>query len=205
MDRLTQFFPFLREEQVQRIEQFCRRLEEKNQQVNLVSRQRGTARQIFEDHVLPSLAAGFADPVGEGEDCLDVGTGGGFPGVPLAILFPRASFFLLDSIGKKIRALEEILTPLLLKNVELGNDRVENLKKRSFDRIYGRAVCNLPQFVALVENRLRPCGKILYLSGGNQLPQLTLLPGWRIDEQDLARPFAGQFASGKRLFILQRR
>jgi 16S rRNA (guanine527-N7)-methyltransferase len=125
---------------------------------------------------------------------LDVGTGGGLPGIPLAICYPQARFTLLDSIGKKVMVVEDMVKRLDLKNVEIRRGRVEELpKKKTYDFIIGRAVTALPTFFGWVSNKIRkgsrnaPSNGILYLKGGDYTEELKssgLHPAkvWNLDE-----------------------
>lgn len=136
------------------LEEYARLLIEKNQVLNLVSRQQES--QILAGHIFPSLAAGILLPFADGSEVLDVGTGGGLPGIPLAIMFPGCHFTLLDSIGKKIHAVAEFVEKLGLRNVTTCQSRVENLPSRKkFDVITGRAVTALPQFLKWTWPHLR--------------------------------------------------
>ena len=125
---------------------------------------------------------------------LDVGTGGGLPGIPLAICYPQARFTLLDSIGKKVMVVEDMVSKLNLKNVEVRRGRVEEMpKKRSYDFVIGRAVTALPTFFKWVHNKIAkgakhsPANGILYLKGGDYTEELggtgpTPAKIWNLDE-----------------------
>lgn len=123
-------------------------------------------------HVLHSLAIAKVISFKGGTKVLDVGTGGGFPGIPLAIMFPEVDFFLVDSIGKKIKVVEGVAGALGLKNVTARQVRVETMKEK-FDFIVSRAVTAFPAFVSLTRNRIREssfndlANGILYLKGGD--------------------------------------
>ena len=123
-------------------------------------------------HVLHSLAIAKVISFKAGTKVLDVGTGGGFPGIPLAIMFPEVDFFLVDSIGKKIKVVEGVAGALGLKNVIARQLRVETMKEK-FDFIVSRAVTAFPAFVALTRKRIREnsfndlSNGILYLKGGD--------------------------------------
>ena len=123
-------------------------------------------------HVLHSLALAKVITFRAGTRVLDVGTGGGFPGIPLAILFPEVEFHLVDSIGKKVKVVENIAAALGLQNVRVSQARVETMKER-YDFVVSRAVAAFPAFVALTRGRVRPGGTnalpngIFYLKGGD--------------------------------------
>ncbi|MDR2677145.1 MAG: 16S rRNA (guanine(527)-N(7))-methyltransferase RsmG [Puniceicoccales bacterium] len=142
------------------LEEYARLLIEKNQVLNLVSRRQED--QILAGHIFPCLAIGILLPFADGSEILDVGTGGGLPGIPLAIMFPKCHFTLLDSIGKKIRAVSEFAEKLNLRNVTTCQSRVENLPSRKkFDVITGRAVAALPQFLQWTWPRVRKPSNLL--------------------------------------------
>ncbi|MBK7172508.1 MAG: 16S rRNA (guanine(527)-N(7))-methyltransferase RsmG [Bacteroidales bacterium] len=141
-----------------------------NQQINVVSRK--DMENLFERHILHSLGIAKVIQFKSGTHILDVGTGGGFPGIPLSILFPDAEFLLVDSIGKKIKVVEAVKTELGLKNVMALNSRVEIIPQK-FHFIVSRAVTTLPEFLPWVGNKILssnfnnlPNG-VLYLKGGD--------------------------------------
>lgn len=149
-----------------------------NNQLNLISRQ--DIDHLYLRHVLHSLAIAKVVSFESGARILDVGTGGGFPGIPLAILFPQADFHLIDSIGKKVRAVQHIAEGLELTNVTTQQIRAEKLDGQ-YDFILGRAVTNLTTFYGWIKNKL--VGKtrhdipngILYLKGADtQLEDIPL-------------------------------
>jgi 16S rRNA (guanine527-N7)-methyltransferase len=141
-----------------------------NSKVNVISRK--DIDHIENHHFLFSLSVAKAFSFGAGTEIMDAGTGGGFPGIPLAIFFPEVKFTLVDSIAKKIRVVENIASELGLKNVETVNGRFESLH-RKFDFITGRAVINLPAFYQMTKNLVKQQGNnastngIIYLSGGD--------------------------------------
>ena len=165
---IQHFFPEFLPHTLHQLQQLCALVCEKNRGVNLISRK--NIDQIVEAHLLPSLAILKKISFTERAAILYVGTGGGFPGIPLAIAAPHAHFTLVDSIGKKIRAVEEFIAALGLKNVTCMVNRAENLKKK-YDYITGRAVANPIDFRRLVEQLRKPNGKILYLTGGDIMPE----------------------------------
>ncbi|MBR1515208.1 MAG: 16S rRNA (guanine(527)-N(7))-methyltransferase RsmG [Paludibacteraceae bacterium] len=141
-----------------------------NEKINLISRK--DIAFLEEHHLLHSLAIAKVLRFAPGTTLLDVGTGGGFPGIPLAILFPDCQFTLIDSIGKKIRVAEDIARQLGLKNVTCIQTRAENVKEQ-FDFVVSRAVMTLPDLVKLVRKNVHHRHKnampngLLVLKGGN--------------------------------------
>jgi len=147
-----------------------------NSHINVISRQDFDNFEIH--HLLHSLSIAKVVHFVEGTKVLDVGTGGGFPGIPLAILFPEVEFLLVDSIGKKIKVVREVAADLDLKNVETFNGRAEEVNGQ-FDFIVSRAVTALPKFVGWVEGKISNQHKnsipngILYLKGGEITEELA--------------------------------
>ena len=170
MKQILKYFPHLTETQIDQFSQLKKLYSFWNEQINVISRKDIDA--IYEHHVLHSLAIAKVINFKNDTSVLDVGTGGGFPGIPLAILFPETNFFLIDSIGKKIKVVKEITKELKLNNVNSEQIRVENIKKK-YDFIISRAVTNFPKFVTLVKKNIHTHDKnplpngILYLKGGD--------------------------------------
>ncbi len=141
-----------------------------NRKINIISRK--DISRLYERHVLPSLSIATIINFIPGTRVLDVGTGGGFPGIPLAIMFPETDFVLLDSIGKKIRVVATIADKLELHNVKTIQVRAE-LYAEKFDFVVSRAVTSFPEFVNLVKKNLNTKNKnnlpngIFYLTGGD--------------------------------------
>lgn len=167
---LQKYFPNLSIEQQARFAQLQELYEYWNGQINVISRK--DIEALYERHVLHSLGIAKVMQFMPGTKVLDVGTGGGFPGIPLAIMFPETEFTLVDSIGKKIKVVNEIAAALQLKNVKAYHSRVEDVKER-FHFIVSRAVTEFPVFYNWVRNKVSneqfnalPNG-ILYLKGGD--------------------------------------
>jgi len=170
MEILTKYFPDLTDQQMDQFGRLGTLYEEWNSQINVISRK--DIEQLYERHVLHSLAIAKVIQFKPETTVLDVGTGGGFPGIPLAILFPETSFMLIDSIGKKIKVVNEVASALNLTNVTAEHIRVEEVKQK-FDFVVSRAVTAFPRFVTMVRTKVSsksnndlPNG-ILYLKGGD--------------------------------------
>lgn len=150
-----------------------------NAQINVISRK--DIDELYIKHVLHSLAIAKVQPFKPGSKVLDVGTGGGFPGVPLAILFPETNFYLVDSIGKKIKVVNEVAAALGLKNVKAEQIRAENVKGE-YDFIVSRAVTNMDDFVKWTRKKIAKKqhheirNGILYLKGGDLTDELANFP-----------------------------
>ena len=176
---LFKYFPDLTPRQQHQFEQLGILYPEWNSKINVISRK--DIGQLYLHHVLHSLSIARIISFTPGTTIMDAGTGGGFPGIPLAILFPEARFTLVDSIGKKIKVIEAIVDALELANVVPMNARFEQLRQ-SFDFVTGRAVSNLPLFFSQVSTKVKKPGSntlsngILYLTGGAPEPELMGLP-----------------------------
>jgi 16S rRNA (guanine527-N7)-methyltransferase len=167
---IYQYFPNLTEKQKKQIEQLGPLYKEWNDKINVVSRK--DIENIYTNHVLHSLGIAKVMSFKPGTEVLDVGTGGGFPGIPLAILFPETNFHLVDSIGKKITVVKEVAAALGLKNVRAEQIRAEEVKGK-YDFIVSRAVTRMKEFYGWVNNKTKADSKndldngILYLKGGD--------------------------------------
>ncbi|MFM7644942.1 MAG: 16S rRNA (guanine(527)-N(7))-methyltransferase RsmG [Sphingomonadales bacterium] len=170
------YFPELTAEQYQQFSALEALYAHWNAQINVISR-KDTAH-FYERHVLHSLAIAKVCRFLPGANILDIGTGGGFPGIPLAILYPEVQFHLVDSIGKKIKVVQEVASALGLKNVKASHARAETLKER-YDFIISRAVTQMPVFLAWVkgksakQNHHEFKNGILYLKGGDLTDELA--------------------------------
>lgn len=175
---LKENFSFLSDAQIEMFEILPNLYSEWNEKINVVSRK--DIENIFERHILHSLAIEKVCHFKPNSEILDVGTGGGFPGIPLAIMFPDVNFTLIDSVGKKIKVVNEIKNALGLKNVNAYQIRAEQVKG-SFDFIVSRAVTQMPEFVSWVRNKISKIqyhnldNGILYLKGGDLTEELKPL------------------------------
>lgn len=170
MEHIQKYFPKLDDQQLAQFEQLKPLYTEWNEKINVISRK--DMDQFYEHHVLHSLAIAKIIRFTAGSTILDVGTGGGFPGIPLAIMFPECKFHLVDSIGKKIKVVQEVTEAIGLTNVDFSHERAENIKGK-YDFIVSRAVTKMPLFIPWVRNKINkkqqnglPNG-ILYLKGGD--------------------------------------
>lgn len=205
MDIILKYFSRLTPEQKMMFEQLLPLYTDWNAKINVISRK--DIDQLYERHVLHSLAIAKFIRFTPGTRVLDVGTGGGFPGIPLAVLFPETHFHLVDSIGKKIKVVNAIAESLGLKNVTAEQIRVEQLKGK-YDFVVSRAVTQLPEFFSWVQKNISqkqqntvPNG-ILYLKGGN-LDAETRPYKKRAFVQELSEYFDEKFFETKKLVYVQ--
>lgn len=152
IDILLKYFPNLTEDQQVKFFRFGELFREWNEKINLVSRK--DIDSLFEKHILHSLGIAKVIRFADGTSILDVGTGGGFPGIPLAIYFPNVNFTLVDSIGKKIMVVREITRELGLKNVRSHHTRAEDITG-TFDFITGRAVTEMNAFYGWIRKKIK--------------------------------------------------
>ena len=170
VETIFEYFPNLSDNQKEQFERLEELYKDWNQKINVVSRK--DIDELYLRHVLHSLGIAKFISFKDGSKVLDVGTGGGFPGVPLAIFFPEVKFTLVDSIGKKIKVVDEVVEGLQLSNVKTINSRVEEIPGQ-FDFIVSRAVAAMPTFVHWVKGKIKKesvhdiRNGILYLKGGD--------------------------------------
>lgn len=141
MDIILKYFDEFTPEQLQQFGALQTLYSEWNEKINVISRK--DIDSLYERHVLHSLAIAAAANFNDGCQIIDIGTGGGFPGIPLAIFFPKVNFLLVDSIGKKLKVVEDIARQIGLQNVEVRHTRAEDIKDRKFDFAVSRAVAPL--------------------------------------------------------------
>ena len=199
MDLIKKYFPEFTSRQFEQFEAMQSLYEDWNAAINVISRK--DMEHLYERHILHSLGIAKVIRFAPGTSVLDVGTGGGFPGIPLAITFPEVNFHLLDSIGKKIKVVQAVTGSLELTNVTSEKLRVEDLTTK-FDFVVSRAVTSMPEFQYLVrknitKRRLNPLHNgILYLKGGDMREELKQTPA-RHQIYHLSRYFREPFFETK--------
>lgn len=203
MEEILKYFPNLTENQVLQFEKLGELYPEWNAKINVISRK--DIDELYVKHVLHSLGIAKVMEFQPKSTVLDVGTGGGFPGIPLAILFPETRFYLIDVIAKKIKVVNEVATALSLKNVKAEQLRAENVKG-DFDFIVSRAVTNMPDFVSWIKDKIKKQQNhelkngILYLKGGDLTEELKDFPN--VTQYNLADFFSEEFFDTKKVVHL---
>ena len=179
MQEILKHFPNLSDTQIDQFTRLEGLYKDWNAKINVISRK--DIDELYTRHVLHSLGIAKVQEFKPGSYVLDVGTGGGFPGIPLAILFPETRFYLIDVIAKKIKVVQEVADGLGLQNVKAEQIRAENVKG-DFDFIVSRAVTNMPDFVKWVKDKIKKKQNhehkngILYLKGGDLTEELQDFP-----------------------------
>ena len=202
---IQKYFPNLSPVQIENFSRLEELYTTWNNQINVISRK--DTENFYERHVLHSLGIAKIMEFKDGSEILDIGTGGGFPGIPLAILFPNCQFTLVDSIGKKIKVVNEVAKALDLKNVQGIHARAESINKK-FDFIVSRAVTAMPAFLTWVDKKFKkennnelPNG-ILYLKGGDLIEEMsTIKKHYRF--HDLNKIFEEVFFETKKVVYLK--
>ena len=203
MEAILKQFPDLSDNQILQFQKLQGLYEDWNAKINVISRK--DIDELYTRHVLHSLGIAKIIEFRPGSKIMDVGTGGGFPGIPLAILFPEVDFYLIDVIAKKIRVVNEVAAGLGLKNVKAEQKRAE-LVKQEFDFIVSRAVTNMPDFVKCVDDKVAKkqnhelANGILYLKGGDLTEELKDFP--KATEYNLSDFFTDEFFETKKVVHL---
>jgi 16S rRNA (guanine527-N7)-methyltransferase len=203
MEEIIKQFPNLTENQILQFQKLEALYQDWNAKINVISRK--DIDELYTKHVLHSLAIAKIQPFEPGTFVLDVGTGGGFPGIPLAILFPETRFYLIDVIAKKIKVVQAVVDALELKNVKAEQMRAENVKG-DFDFIVSRAVTNMPDFVSWIKDKIKKQNRhqlpngILYLKGGDLTEELKDFPN--ATEYNIADFFSNDFFETKKVVHL---
>jgi 16S rRNA (guanine527-N7)-methyltransferase len=203
MDEILKYFPNLTDLQIEQFQKLDLLYHDWNEKINVISRK--DIDSLYTKHILHSLGIAKIMKFEPGATVLDVGTGGGFPGIPLAILFPETRFYLIDVIAKKIKVVQGVVDALELKNVKAEQKRAE-LVKGDFDFIVSRAVTNMPDFVSWIKDKIKKQHKhtlkngILYLKGGDLTEELKDFPNATL--YDLATIFEDEFFETKKVVHL---
>jgi 16S rRNA (guanine527-N7)-methyltransferase len=203
MDLILKYFPHLTHLQISQFSQLKALYTDWNSKINVISRK--DIDELYERHVLHALGIAKIHQFLPQIQVMDVGTGGGFPGIPLAIMFPETQFFLIDVIAKKIKVVNEVAKALDLKNVKAEQKRAQVVNKK-FDFIISRAVTNMPDFVSWVGDKIKSNSKdlrkngILYLKGGDLSEELKAFP--QAEEFSLSDYFEEEFFETKKVVYL---
>ena len=203
MEEILKYFPYLTELQKEQFIKLDFLYHDWNAKINVISRK--DIDELYTKHILHSLGIAKITKFEPGTFVLDVGTGGGFPGIPLAILFPETRFYLIDVIAKKIKVVQAVAEALELKNVKAEQIRAE-LVKGDFDFIVSRAVTNMPDFVSWIKDKIKKKSKhelkngILYLKGGDLSEELKDFP--KATEYNLSDFFEDEFFETKKVVHL---
>lgn len=183
MEDLLRYFEKLSEIQTEQFVKLDKLYKDWNSKINVISRK--DIDELYIRHIIHSLGITKVQEFKPGSMILDIGTGGGFPGIPLAILFPKSNFYLVDSMGKKIKVVQEVVDALGLKNVKPEHIRAEKVKGE-FDFIVSRAVTQMDDFVKWTRKKIAKKNNhelkngILYLKGGNLTEELQNFPKAKI-------------------------
>ena len=204
VDLILKYFPEISEEQKSQFEKLEELYTEWNAKINVISRK--DMESLYEKHILHSLGIAKIMEFALGTKVLDIGTGGGFPGIPLAILFPEVQFTLIDSIGKKITVVNAVAEGVGLKNVTGIHGRAEKLKEK-FHFVVSRAVTQMPEFLRWLKGKFEKeqfnpkHNGVLYLKGGDLAEELA---GIKCEIFNLKNYFEEEFFDTKKVVYLSK-
>jgi len=208
MELIKKYFPTLTDRQLDQFAQLQPLYSEWNEKVNVVSRK--DIENLYERHVLHSLGIAKVFKFPAATDILDVGTGGGFPGIPLAILFPESNFHLVDSTGKKIVVVKNIAESLGLKNVKAEQIRAESIKDKKYDFVVSRAVAQLKEFYPWIKHKFKAPADVayksglLYLKGGDLRTEINESRLVKVRIHNLEKFFEPEFFETKKVVFVPR-
>ncbi len=201
MDIILKYFPNLTAEQTEQFRLLGQLYPEWNEKINVISRK--DIDNLYTNHILHSLAIAKFTDFKAGSSILDLGTGGGLPGIPLAIMFPDTNFLMVDRTGKKIKVASSIADAIGLKNAEFSQCDAKEIKEK-FDFVVSRAVMELPDLIALIRKNIKkecinsiPNG-LICLKGGN-LTGEKQKAGRQVIEEDLSSYFEEEFFKTKKI------
>lgn len=206
MEQILEYFPNLTPKQIEQFQAIGGLYREWNDKINVVSRK--DIDELYTNHILHSLAIAKVMPFADGSSVLDVGTGGGLPGIPLAILFPNVQFHLVDSIGKKIKVVEGVAQGLGLTNVKAEQKRAEELHE-TYDFVVSRAVTAMPRFAEWIRGKFNKANNnplpngLLYLKGGDLTEELADFPNAVL--YPIADFFRDDFFETKKVVYLEKK
>ncbi len=204
LELILQYFPNITSEQKKQFAELEVLYKDWNEKINVISRK--DTDSLYEKHILHSLGIAKVMQFADGTKVLDIGTGGGFPGIPLAILFPNVHFTLVDSIGKKINVVKGVAESLGLKNVTAHHMRAEQLKEK-FHFVVSRAVTQMPVFLTWLRGKFEKeqfnpkHNGVLYLKGGDLAEELA---GLKAEIFSLKNYFEGEFFDTKKVVYLSK-
>ena len=204
IDLIIKYFPEISETQKSQFEKLETVYKDWNEKINVISRK--DIDEFYERHVLHSLGIAKIMEFADGTKVLDIGTGGGFPGIPLAILFPNVEFTLVDSIGKKITVVKAVAEELGLKNVQAYHERAEKIKDK-FHFVVSRAVTQMPVFLRWLKGKFEKeqfnpkHNGVLYLKGGDLGEELA---GIKCEVHSLKDHFSEEFFDTKKVVYLSK-
>jgi 16S rRNA (guanine527-N7)-methyltransferase len=205
VSQILKYFPNLSQQQTNQFAALQSLYSEWNAKINVISRK--DIDNLYVNHVLHSLAIAKVISFKSGTKVLDVGTGGGFPGIPLAILFPEVHFHLADSIGKKITVVNEVANALQLKNVEASKSRTEEIKNRKYDFVVSRAVSTMRELYTWTKHLIKQDGindipnGMLFLKGGDLKEEMKELK-LPVQVNELSDFFEEEFFATKKVIYL---